>query len=313
LSRDNLIDTARTILGRAGYRLSPPMALRSVCFDIVGSRNKTMLIVKVLGNVDALSRENAEEMKVLSEMLGATPLVIGEKSSAGILEPGIVYSRFDIPIISNETLSDYVLRDESPFVMAAPGGLYVKLDSVLLKEIRESRDISLGTLAEVAGVSRRTIQMYESGMGAMIDAAIRIEEYLNAPIIRPVDPFEFRGDRVGRHELSGEERTGSVVLDHLLGMGFSITPVVRSPFEAITRDNRTVILTGLGGETDKMLQRAALASDISVIFGKHSIIVVDDERGSGNIKSTVVVTKKELNHMEDKGELTDLVKTRSGE
>ncbi len=313
MSRDNLIDTARTILGRAGYRLSPPMALRSVCFDIVGRKSEIMLIVKVLGNVDALSRENAEEMKVLSEMLGATPLVIGEKSSAGILEPGIVYSRFDIPIISNETLSDYVLRDESPFVIAAPGGLYVRLDSALLKDIRESRDISLGTLAEVAGVSRRTIQMYESGMGAMIDAAIRIEEYLNAPIIRPVDPFEFRGDRVRRHELSGVEKTGSAVLDHLLGMGFSITPVLRSPFEAITRDNRTVILTGLGGETDKMMQKAALASDISVIFGKHSIIVVDDEKSPGNIKSTVVVTKKELNHMEDKGQLTDLVMTRSVE
>lgn len=272
-----------------------------------------MLIVKVLGNVDALSRENGEEMKVLAEMLGATPLVIGEKSSAGVLEPGIVYSRFDIPIISAETLSDYVLRDESPFVMAAPGGLYVRLDSALLKDIRESRDISLGTLAEVAGVSRRTIQMYESGMGAMIDAAMRIEEYLDAPIIRPVDPFEFRGDKVRRHELSGVDKTGFAVLDHLLGMGFSITPVLRSPFEAITRDNRTVILTGLGGETDKMLQKAALASDISVIFGKHSIIVVDDERSPGNIKSTVVVTKKELNHMEDKGQLTDLMMNRSGE
>lgn len=313
MSRDNLIDATRTILGRAGYRLSPPMALRSVCFDIVGRRGDIMLIVKVLGNVDALSRENGEEMKVLAEMLGATPLVIGEKSSAGVLEPGIVYSRFDIPIISAETLSDYVLRDESPFVMAAPGGLYVRLDSALLKDIRESRDISLGTLAEVAGVSRRTIQMYESGMGAMIDAAMRIEEYLDAPIIRPVDPFEFRGDKVRRHELSGVDKTESAVLDHLLGMGFSITPVLRSPFEAITRDNRTVILTGLGGETDKMLQKAALASDISVIFGKHSIIVVDDERSQGNIKSTVVVTKKELNHMEDKGQLTDLMMNRSGE
>ena len=115
MSREILIDTARTILGRAGYKLSPPMALRSVCFDIVGRKDNIMLIVKVLGNVDALSRENAEEMKVLSEILGATPLVIGEKSSAGILEPGIVYSRFDIPIISNETLSDYVLRGEAPF------------------------------------------------------------------------------------------------------------------------------------------------------------------------------------------------------
>lgn len=313
MSRDALIDTARTILGRAGYRLSPPMSLRSVCFDIVGRKDNVMLIVKILGNVDALSRENAEEMKVLSEMLGATPLVIGEKSSAGVLDPGIVYSRFDIPIISNDTLSDYVLRGEAPYVVAAPGGLYVKLDGSLLREIREGRDISLGTLAEVAGVSRRTIQMYETGMGAMIDAALRIEEFLDAPIIRPVDPFEFKGDRVKRHELSGEEQSGSAVLNHLLGMGFFVTPVTRSPFEALTRDNRTVILTGLGGDTDKVLHKAAVASEISLIFGKHSVIIVDDEKSPGNIKSTVIVTKKELKHMEDKGELTDLVLTRRGD
>ena len=47
-------------------------------------------------------------------------------------------------------------------------------------------------LADVAGVSRRTIQMYESGMGAMIDAALRLEEYLDTEIIETVNPFEYK-------------------------------------------------------------------------------------------------------------------------
>ena len=50
-----------------------------------------------------------------------------------------------------------------------------------MKRLREERSISLGTLAEIAGVSRRTIQMYENGMGAMIDVAIRLEEFSTSP------------------------------------------------------------------------------------------------------------------------------------
>ena len=121
MSRDDLINTTRAILAKGGYDISPMMSLRSVCFDVVGRKGDTLLIIKILSNVDAFSRENAEEMKVLAEMLHACPLLIGERSSSGLLEPGIVYSRFNIQIISNETLADHILENAPPFIFAAPG------------------------------------------------------------------------------------------------------------------------------------------------------------------------------------------------
>jgi len=111
MSRDDLINTTRAILAKGGFDISPMMSLRSVCFDVVGRKGDTLLIIKILSNVDAFSRENAEEMKVLAEMLHACPLLIGERSSSGLLEPGIVYSRFNIQIISNETLADHILEN----------------------------------------------------------------------------------------------------------------------------------------------------------------------------------------------------------
>ena len=143
-----------------------------------------------LSNIErAVSIPSLEIFMRICDALDATPIVIGERSSSGSLEAGIVYSRFNISIISNDTLADLLLEDAPPFIFAAPGGLYVKLDSDMLRAAREERGISLGTLAETAGVSRRTIQMYEGGMSAMIDAAVRLEEYLDAPIIEPVNPF----------------------------------------------------------------------------------------------------------------------------
>jgi putative transcriptional regulator len=313
MSRDDLINTTRAILAKGGYDISPLMSLRSICFDVVGRKGDRLLIIKVLSNIDAFSRENADELKVLADVLHASPIVIGERSSSGLLEPGIVYSRFGIQIISNETLADHILEDAPPFIFAAPGGLYVRLNNELLREVREKEGISLGTLAEVAGVSRRTIQMYESGMGAMIDAALRLEEYLDRPLIETVDPFEYKSETpVRSYELKGNLKTGSLILDHLIDIGFAVTPVERSPFDALSRNKDVVILTGVDDQDEKLIQKAMIASDISRISGRASVIIVEKKHGRDNVESTAIVSKDELKKMDDKNELTDVVLSRGG-
>ncbi|AIZ57080.1 hypothetical protein Mpt1_c12180 [Candidatus Methanoplasma termitum] len=312
MSREELINTTRSVLAKAGFEISSALNLRSICFDIVGRKDETLLIIKVLSNVDAFSRENADDMKVLADALKATPLLIGETSSSGPLEAGIVYSRFKIPIISNETLGEHLLEDVPPFIFAAPGGLYVKIDGELLRKIRETDGISLGTLAEVTGVSRRTIQMYESGMGAMIDAAMRLEEFLKVPIIEPVNPFEYASKKKPEdYEVKTGEHTSSNTLNRLLEIGFAITPVTKSPFEAISRSRQTVFLTGLGVDEERLIQKAIIASEISKIAGKHSLIIVERGRPAESIESTAVVTSEELKKIDDQDELTDLALSRS--
>jgi putative transcriptional regulator len=312
VSRAELIESTRAILTSAGYDVSSTLNLRSVCFDIVARRDDKLLIIKILSNVDAFSRENAEEMKVLAEALKASPLLIGERSSSGVLEVGIVYSRFNIPIISNETLADHIIEEVPPLIFAAPGGLYVKLDGDLLKSVRNKEGLSLGVIAEMAGVSRRTVQMYESGMGAMIDAALRIEEFLNMPMILPLDPFAYKTeDTATKYEISGAARTGSDVLNKLLDIGFSVTPVMKSPFDALSRVEEIIILTGTGTDEEKLIQRASVTSEVSSLAGRPSVVIVGRTRDRNNIKTTAVISTDELSKIDDSDELTDLVMTRS--
>ena len=310
MGRNELINTTRAILAKAGFDVSSALSLRGICFDVVARMDDKVLIVKVLSNIDAFSKENAEEMKILANSLGATPLVTGERSSSGALEPGIVYSRFNISIVSNETLADLLLDEAPPFIFAAPGGLYVRLDSDLLKSIREERGISLGTLAESAGVSRRTIQMYESGMGAMIDAALRIEEFLGLPIIEPIDPFTFRSEERMREEYPEQVLNPSSALAQLSNLGFTVTQVVKSPFEAVTNDSHTVMLTGVGGDDNRLVQRAMVASELSRIMDRFSVIIVDRKSDRDNINNTAVVSTDELQRMDGTDALTDLVASR---
>ncbi len=310
MGRNELINTTRAILAKAGFDVSSALSLRGICFDVVARLDDKVLIVKVLSNIDAFSKENAEEMKTLADALGATPIVTGERSSSGALEPGIVYSRFNISIVSNETLADLLLDDAPPFIFAAPGGMYVKLDSDLLKAIREDRGISLGTLAETAGVSRRTIQMYESGMGAMIDAALRIEEFLEVPIIEPIDPFTFKSEERSKEEREIRAPSDAFAFNQLNNLGFSVRPVVKSPFEAVTRNDKTLMLTGFGSDDEKVVQRAIVASELSRIMDRFSVIIVERKRERDNINTTAVVSNEELKRIDEPTELTDLVASR---
>ncbi len=310
MGRNDLINTTRAILAKAGFDVSSALTIRGVCFDVVARLDQRVLIIKILSNIDAFSKENAEEMKVLADALNATPLVVGERSSSGALEPSIVYSRFNISIVSNETLADLLLEEAPPFIFAAPGGLYVKLDGDLLKTIREDRGISLGALAETAGVSRRTIQMYESGMGAMIDAALRIEEYLGLPIIEPIDPFEFKSEERSKEERTGREPIDTFAVNQLCNLGFSVTPVIKSPFEAVSHNDKALMLTGLGTDDAKLIQKAVVASDIARIMDRFSVLIVEYKHDRDNIDSTAVVSNEELKKIDAPEDLTDLVASR---
>lgn len=310
MGRDDLINTTRAILAKAGFDVSSALAIRGICFDVVARLDSKVLIVKVLSNVDAFSKENAAEMKTLADALGATPLVVGERSSSGNLEPGIVYSRFNISIVSNETLADLLLEDSPPFIFAAPGGLYVKLDSELLKRTRESMGMSLGTMAEIAGVSRRTIQMYEAGMGAMIDAALRIEESLGLPIIEPIDPFEFKNAERMKEQHDDQAPVDTFAVNQLCNLGFSVRPVLRSPFEAVSTNSKALMLTAYGSDDERLTQRAMVASDIAHIVDRFSILIVERKHDRDNIDSTAVVSNEELKKIDAPEELTDLVASR---
>ncbi len=310
MDRTELINTTRAILAKAGFDVSSALSLRGICFDIVARRDDRILIVKVLSNIDAFSKDNADEMKILSDSLGAIPLVTGERSSSGALEPGIVYSRFNISIVSNETLADLLLDEAPPFIFAAPGGLYVRLDSDLLKAAREERGISLGVLAETAGVSRRTIQMYESGMGAMIDAALRMEEFLGLPIIEPIDPFTFKSEERSKEQREPPTQEDTFALTQLSNLGFSVRTVVKSPFEAVTKNDSALMLTSFGPDDQKVVERAIVASELSRIMDRFSILIVEKKHDRDNINSTAVVSNEELKKIDEPNALTDLVAER---
>lgn len=309
--REELISRIRETLGKSGFFVSDPHNIRSICFDIIARRDKELLIIKALSNIDSLSSDDAEELRILASALTGSPMVIGLHSSSGKLDGGILYSRFGIPIISEETFHEHMLEGVPPFVYAAPGGLYVRLDGETLKRIRQEKNISLGMLAEIAGVSRKAIQMYESGMGAMIEIAAKIEEYLNEPIVMPLNPFSYTKEMARTlrtfDDFKGLNRE---VFEMLREIGYSVVPTIRCPFEALASEEDVLLLTGIEDNPTMTARKARVVGNISRVTEKKSVIFVRQETSIEAIDGTPLITKDELRRADDVDDVLELILQR---
>lgn len=317
MARSELIEAVQAMLARSGFDVSDRCDLRPVSFDLVARRGRELVMVKTLGNVDALTEPIADEVKMLCRFLHARPIVVGLRAGAGPLEPGVVYSRHDIPILRPETLESYVAEGQAPMVFAAPGGFYVHLDAHALRRAREAARVSLGAMAQVAGVSRRAIQMYEEGMSATIDAAVRLEEFLQSDLIRPLDPFGDAAPAPAAQEAAPEagptDPMEALVLRVLQGMGYEVHSTRRSPFNAVSRPEGKdeALLTGIGADSPQLRRRARIVSSVSRVTQHPGFFVVERTTRT-SIEGMPVVSRTELKRLDDPAAILELILDRQG-
>ena len=309
-NREQLILRVRDDLARCGFFLTEPHRLRSVSFDVIARRDDQLLILKMLSNIDSLSQGDADDLRVLASALGASPMVIGLHSSASELDDGILYTRFGLPIMSEKSFETLMFEGVPPLVYAAPGGLYVRIDGETLRNAREARSISLGTLAEAAGVSRKAIQMYENGMGAMVEIAARIEEFLDEPIVVPLDPFDFTAELAeSLRKLEVMDDANREIFDMLREIGYMVLPTRRCPFDAFAREEE-LLLTGIEGDQRLVERKARVVGNLSRVTEKKSVIIVRRDSRVKAIDGTPLVSEDELRRADRSEDLMKLITRR---
>ncbi len=313
VKREALIEEIREALAKTGFFLSDRHWERGLCFDFVARRDDQLLIVKILQNVDALNKATAEEIKVIARTLRGAPVVVGERSGTGGLEEGVIYTRFDVPILSRKTFLEIFEEGVPPFIYSAPGGLYVRLDAEALRRLRDERRLSLGSLAEMAGVSRRAIQMYLEGMSASIDVAGRLEEVLGEPLVVPIDPFSLiREVKEALRSPIVLEAFEKELFQRLQRLGFDVLPTVRSPFDAFTQHDETTLLTGVESPDTNLEKKAAIVSNIGRVVERDAVLFVDRRSIRVTIQGLPVIAREELKKVRDRDAVEDLIEERKG-
>ncbi len=301
------------ILSKAGFTLSDRCNIRPRSFDLAARRCNILLLLRVLSNIDGLSAETAREMRHLSGFLDGSPLVIGSKSRDQTLADGVTYFRYGIPSINPGTLYDCFIEGVPPLVHAAPGGLYIKIDSERLKSIRTARNISLGELATELGISRRTVSRYEDGgTDASIDVVLRLEEILDAELVCPIKILSTEKDRAKQDRTPEQSEPNEVSL-LLTPLGFFVVPAKQAPFSAISNDSRdnNTMLTGFSTYNRTMVRNARLMSSISSVAGTKSVYIVKGECRHTQIDGTVLIEESEFRRIDDLDDVMRLIQERN--
>jgi len=314
MNRQELISEVRQTLTNAGFYVSEVCSMRPTGFDLVARRDNSLLIIKVLTNINAISEDVANEIRTLSILLKGCPILIGENKGAGLLEDDVVYDRFGLQAISYKTLKNHLLEGIPLEVYAAPGGLYVNLDEEKIKRYRKEQDISLGSFARSLRVSRRTVQMYEEGMNASIEMAFRIENLLGKDVTTPIDILRkpvIKEEKLLKNIPSeGPKNFQQEIFSLLENLGYKVVPLERSPFEAVSQDEKKILLTCVDRYDKKLLRKAHVVSSISRITEKQAVLITDKEGKKTNIEGTPLVVKKELKKTGSPKELLELILER---
>lgn len=320
MTKEVLIHQIIDVLARAGFALSDRCNIRPRSFDVAARKDETLLLCKVLFNIDGLNEETAREMKYLAEYLGGSAIVVGAKTRDQMLEDSVVYMRYDILALNVQTLYDYFIENVPPLVSAAPGGLYVSIEGDILKKARMGQSMSLGTLAAMVGVSRRTISKYEEeGMDASIDVVIQLEDIFGVELAKPINILKSCGSRKPRkkaearteaHEKPCMSLPEDLILNTISMLGYDVLPTTQAPFKAISRDKSSVILTGVSEFNTTVVKRAHLMSSISYVTETESVFIINGHSKIKSVENTVMIEKKELDRISDSQELLTFIEER---
>ncbi len=306
MERERLIDIVARILRRSGLKVAR-VELRGGCFDLVASGLFTLLFIKVVTNIDTVTPEQAEDLKRLAKLFKATPMIVGVRTKNSEIEEGVIYERFGIYALNPATLYRVLIEGELPAIFAERGGLYVRINGELLKKLREKHGYSVGELASLLGVSRKSLLNYERNEQAVsLEVALRMEELFDEPIAEPIDVLRAKVD-VELKPAEPETPLEQEVFEKLKELGMGVIKVKRAPFNALSREDEVTILTGIDEKkTRSTVRRAEMVAEVGRIINTGGLFVL--EKSKMEVVSEVpLIPKESLKEIKDVDELIELI------
>ncbi|MFW3146964.1 MAG: transcriptional regulator [Thermoplasmatota archaeon] len=310
---EDLLKDVQKVMGKAGFEYFGVRAGTGQSFDMVSRREERLLVMKLIMDRNDLSSVMANEMLALSRVLKASPLIIiPSRNEVAQFHDGVLYIRLGIPLMTFNTLFDHMIEEIPPMVYEGHGGFFVSIDGDRLRARREELKISLGALADKVHVSRKAIQMYESGMGADIETAIDIESVLHTKLIRSLDPFSYSDElqniRDGYQLMEGMKKE---VIQHLDSLGMEVIPTESCPFDALAKGKDDLIITSISGKDRGLKEKAVDLASMGRITGGESVFIMADNARRRNIDGVPVLGLKEVRRTTDIDRLVSLIRERT--
>ncbi len=307
--REHVLAKAFAVLQSKGFGVSSFLHTNS-CFDLLAKRGKTIFLLKVFENIDALREDQARELMHLSSAFNAHSLVLGEKTKAFELRPNTVYERYSLPVVSVETFGK-LLDDSFPEVKYFKGKAVVELDSEGLRKARQRLSLSLEEVADKIHSSRETLYRYEHGHSASLETAKKLEKVLKENLIKSDSSLrDFFGDFEKDYGFALDEfpEFSDSALEKIHELGLRVSVFKHAPFRAFS-DSEEMLLIGRGREKSELNRKAESLQKSREMLGPHSMLVAK-RFGHEKIGFIPVIREEELDSFSKGKDLLREVKKR---
>jgi putative transcriptional regulator len=292
--REQLVQEVAEVLLNCNY-LSVYCTKIHSCFDMLAKREREALLVKVLENVDAFTKQQAEDMKKIAGMLSGNGFLVGERSNEYKLRDGVLYERHKVSAGTLKTFKGIVGGEELPR-MRKFRELLVDIDERKMASRREELKLSLEELARKSGISKDTLYRYEHGKTyASEENARKIEEVLGMELRKFIDPFK------GRQKFVSEDTLLSI-------LGFESVKTETAPFDILGRE-RKLLFAGEEADRRTMAKRAGIYLNIMDAFGSSSCFILN-RYSKDSIAGIPVVRREEIREIRKARELMKLIEER---
>ena len=313
------LETVQSILKQAGFTVSQPCYSRPSCFDFAARKGRDLMFMRCQRDIGSLSSSDSRELRAISESFSAAPLLIGRETREKPLEDDTIYTRYEVLAVTPKTLENVVLHNAAPLIQASPGGYYVEIDGEALKRKRQELGLSVGEMAEMIGISRRTVYGYERGMAkASVTAAYNLIWVLGIPVARPVNLLEKSATQRKRCILTSARR--AFARNKLLSKLFNkfaryhITTVRKAPFDFIISvpEEKMRIVGGVADEREPALnRRVEEILSVSGVVQAHPILITEGR--SPSEQNILRISSEEISRIENPEELISDIKKASSD
>jgi putative transcriptional regulator len=275
------------------------------CFDIAAKREYT-LIIKTILNIDGLLETHAKSMKILSNYFSLIPLVISLKNNRERLQNNIIYSRFDLPVITPQTLETLLFEDSMLYAYSIKGKHLVNIDTKKMRKKRLELGLTMKQLAEKVGVTLKTIYLIENNQTKPTVATVEmLEEILNENLRVPYKFEKCYTDEFLEPKTNFEKEISKKFETMKIQHSF----LCSTPINIVSKKKK-IIAAGVNSSDKKLKSKTNFFKSFITFFNSMGLFIVEGTKKE-NIDGIPIIQKPELNEIQSFRELLKLIKERA--
>jgi len=192
---DELVESVWKTANKHGFnviKLSTPSNPEDRSIDMFLLReDKKTIHLKIAVDSRDIDYYEQKDLFGVATVLKSRPLAVSEYEDKIELEDDVVYERNKLPVVNVKTLDSLLSCSKNLFIIGKKKDFYVRIDGEKLRKARLERNISLGELADILKVSRKSVYEYERGSyNVNLDVAEKLIDVLSEDVLKPYNIYE---------------------------------------------------------------------------------------------------------------------------